>query len=52
MERWFSRLGSQYLHGGSQPFVTLVPEDFIPSSKPHGYKDTHVYTYICRQTYK
>lgn len=40
-------LGSQYSHGGSQPFVTIVQGDLIPSSDLHRCQDKCVaYIYM------
>lgn len=48
------RLGSQYSHGVSQPFVTIVQGDLIPSSDLHRCQDkcvAYIYIYTYRQTY-
>lgn len=42
---------SQYLHGGSQPFATPVPEDVMPSAGLYGHW-THGAIHTSRQNFQ
>lgn len=41
---------SQHLHGGSQPFITPVPEDLVPSLTSMVIKYTVMHRHTCRKT--